>query len=67
MGKEIKIARQVLEVTNRRSLKGYRSKEFNRFVHVDKPGKPKKDKPPITPEVEKALHAYHRRKLAGKS
>ena len=61
MGKQIEIARQVLETTERRSLKQIHGKEFNRLVHVDKTPKPKK----TNEKLEKALHAYDRRKQAG--
>jgi hypothetical protein len=61
MGKQIEIARQVLEKTERRSLKHIHGKEFNRLVHVDKTPKPKK----TNEKLEKALHAYDRRKQAG--
>jgi hypothetical protein len=61
MGKQIEIARQVLETTERRSLQYIRKNEFNRFAHVSKPPKPKK----TNEKLEKALHAYDRRKQAG--
>jgi hypothetical protein len=61
MGKEIELAREVLEKTDRRSLQHIHSKEFKRFTHVSKPPKPKK----TNDKLEAALHVYDRRKLAG--
>ena len=67
MGKEINLAREVLEATDRRSLRMIHSKEF-RFRSAAKPKKKipqKKVKKETTPELEKALHVYDRRKAAG--
>jgi hypothetical protein len=61
MGAEIEIARGILEKTERRSLQHIQRKEFNRVRHVTKPQKPKK----TNEKLEKALHAYDRRKQAG--
>jgi len=61
MGKEIEIARDVLGKTEHRSLRLIHSSEFKRFTNAGKPPKPKK----TNEKLEKALHAYDRRKQAG--
>jgi len=61
MGMEIEVARGILEKTERRSLQHIQRKEFNRVRHVTKPPKSQK----INEKLEKALHAYDRRKQAG--
>lgn len=69
MGKEMDVTREVLAQTERRSLQHIHAKEFKRFTHASKPEKPaKRAKPKATPpDVEKALRAYDRRKLAGEA
>jgi hypothetical protein len=63
MGREINIARQVLQATELRSLQRIEAREFRLVSSNKTTKKPKKSRP--TPELEKALHAYDRRKLAG--
>jgi len=63
MGREPELALQVLMATKRSSLRLIHAKEFKRLTTDGKTKKPKPTKP--TPELEKALHAYDRRKLAG--
>jgi hypothetical protein len=63
MGREPELALSVLLATKRSSLRLIHAKEFKRLTTDGKTQKPKPTKP--TPELEKALHAYDRRKLAG--